>query len=165
MLRRGFRLKTLTIAAVESGILVSVVLLGIYFRFAPLHTLVLFNQRGIYKVLLTTIVCQFIFYLFDLYDITTPRSSRELVTHILQAVGTACLTLGAIFLLRPTLLLGYLENIEGIGVVRYGNWVPLFAMALALALMICWRVLIHWLLRHPKLSERILIVGTGPSAV
>ena len=165
MLRRGFRLRTLTIAAVESGILVSVIVLGIYVRFAPFHTLVLFNQRGIYKVLLTTIVCQFIFYIFDLYDITTARSNRELVTHILQAVGTACLTLGVIFLLRPTLLLGYLQNIEGIGVVRYGNWVPLFAMALALLLMVCGRVLIHWLLRHPRLSERILIVGTGPSAV
>lgn len=164
MVRRGFRLKTLTIGAVESGILVSVIILGLQVRFAPHLKLILFEQRGIYKVLLTTFVCQSIFYLFDLYDIATPRSRRELVTHILQAVGAACLILGAIFLLRPTLLLGYLQEIEGIGVVRYGNWVPLFAMALALALMICWRVLIHWLLRHPKLSERILIVGTGPSA-
>jgi sugar transferase (PEP-CTERM system associated) len=162
--RRGFRLKTLTIAAVESGILVSVILLGIEFRFAPYAKLILIEQRGIYKVLLTTIVCQSIFYLFDLYDITTPRSRRELVTHILQAVGVTCLILGGIFLLRPTLLLGYLREIEGVGVVRYGNWVPLFAMALALLLMVCWRVLIHWLLRHPLLSERILIVGTGPSA-
>ncbi len=164
MVRRGFRLKTLTIAAVESGILVSVILLGLEFRFAPLVNLILVEQRGIYKVVLTTLVCQFIFYIFDLYDITTPRSRRELVTHIFQAVGFACLTLGAIFLLRPTLLLGYRREIEGVGVVRYGNWVPLFAMALALALMICWRVLIHWLLRHPRLSERILIVGTGPRA-
>lgn len=163
-MRRGFRLKTLTIAAVEAGILVSVILLGIQFRFAPRASIILIEQRGIYKVLLTTLVCQFIFYLFDLYDITTPRSRRELVTHILQAVGVTCLVLGGIFLLRPTLLLGYLREIEGVGVTRYGNWVPLFAMGLALALMICWRVLIHWLLRHPRLSERILIVGTGPSA-
>ncbi|MEP7274377.1 MAG: TIGR03013 family XrtA/PEP-CTERM system glycosyltransferase [Acidobacteriota bacterium] len=164
MVRRGFRLKTLAIAAVESGILVSVIILGLEVRFAPHLKVVLIDQRGIYKVLLTTLVCQFIFYLFDLYDITAPRSRRELVTHIFQAVGAAILVLGTIFLLRPTLLLGYLRAIEGVGVVRYGNWVPLFAMALALALMICWRVLIHWLLRHPRLSERILIVGTGPSA-
>jgi sugar transferase (PEP-CTERM system associated) len=163
-LRRGFRLKTLTIAAVESGILVSVILLGIEFRFSPQARLILIEQRGIYKVLLTTIVCQFIFYLFDLYDITTPRSRRELVTHIFQAVGVTCLVLGGIFFLRPTLLLGYLREVEGVGVVRYGNWVPLIAMGLALALMVCWRVLIHWLLRHPRLGERILIVGTGPSA-
>ncbi len=165
MVRRGFRLKTLTIAAVESGILVSVIVLGLELRFSPHLNLVLIDQRGIYKVLLTTLVCQFIFYLFDLYDITTPRSRRELVTHIFQAVGTACLTLAVIFTLRPTLLLGYLQEIEGIGVVRYGNWLPLFAMGLGLALMICWRILIHWLLRHPRLSERILIVGTGPNAL
>lgn len=165
MVRRGFRLKTLTIAAVEAGILVAVTLLGLYVRFAPHHTIVFFEQRGIYKVGMTIVVCQFIFYLFDLYDITTPRSRRELVLHLLQAVGAVILTLGAIFALRPTLLLGYMQEIEGIGVVRYGNWVPLFALCLALALMICWRVLIHWLLRRPWLGERILIVGTGASAV
>jgi sugar transferase (PEP-CTERM system associated) len=165
MVRRGFRLKTLTIAAVEAGILCSVILIGLYVRYEPYHTLVFVNQRGIYKVAMTVFVCQFIFYLFDLYDIATPRSSGELITHILQAVGATVLTLGLIFALRPTLLLGYQQEIEGVGVVRYGNWVPLFALALALALMICWRVLIHWLLRRPWLGERIMIVGTGTSAV
>ncbi len=165
MVRRGFRLKTLSIALVEAGILIFVILLGLYVRFAPHHTLVFFNQRGIYKVAFTIIVCQFIFYIFDLYDIAEPRSKRELITNILQAVGAACLVLGGIFLLRPTLLLGYQETIEGMGVVRYGNWVPLFAMVLALALMVFLRLFIHWLLRHPRLGERILIVGTGPFAV
>lgn len=164
MVRRGFRLKTLTIAAVEAGIISAVILLGLYVRFAPYHALVLFEQRGIYKVAMTVVVCQFVFYLFDLYDITAPRSRRELILHILQAVGAAIVTLGAIFTLRPTLLLGYIQEIDG-GLVRYGNWVPLFALALALALMICWRVLIHWLLRGPWFGERILIVGTGQSAI
>ncbi|MBX3277090.1 MAG: TIGR03013 family PEP-CTERM/XrtA system glycosyltransferase [Acidobacteria bacterium] len=164
MVRRGFRLKTLSIAAVEAGILCAVILLGLYVRFAPHHELVFFEQRGIYKVAGTIAVCQFIFYLFDLYDITAPRTHRELVLHLLQATGAIVLTLGAAFALRPTLLLGYMQEIEGVGVVRYGNWVPLFALALALGLMICWRVLIHWLFRRPWLGERILIVGTGPSA-
>ena len=164
-MRRGFRLKTLTIALIEAGIIILVILLGLYFRFAPNSTLIFFNQRGIYKVAFIVVVCQLVFYLFDLYDIAAPRSRRELITNILQAVGAVCLTLGIVFLLRPTLLLGYLETIDGVGVVRYGNWVPLFAMVLALFLMVCFRLFVHWLLRHPRLGESVLIVGTGPFAV
>ena len=132
MVRRGFRLKTLSIALVEAGILILVILLGLYVRFAPYHTLVFINQRGIFKVAVTIIVCQFIFYIFDLYDIAEPRSRRELITHILQAVGAACLVLGFVFVLRPTLLLGYLQTIEGMGVVRYATGYP--------CLRWCWRL-------------------------
>src|SRR4249919_2611946 len=101
MVRRGFRLKTLTIALVEAGIVILVILVGLYLRFAPNHTRILLNQRGIYKVAFIVLVCQLVFYLFDLYDIAAPRSRRELITHILQAVGAVCLTLGIVFLLRP----------------------------------------------------------------
>src|SRR5206468_4699555 len=51
------------------------------------------------------------------------------------------------------------------GVVRYGNGVPAMAMILALAMMICWRLAIHWVMRHPRLGDRILIVGTDTLAV
>jgi len=36
---------------------------------------------------------------------------------------------------------------------------------LALLLMVGWRLAIHWVLGHPELGERILIVGSGPFAV
>ena len=166
MIRRGVWLKTLTLVAVETGIILTVVLLGLYLRFTPRLGAILFEQRGVYKVALTTCVCQLIFYFFDLYDVSTTRSKRELFTHLLQAVGVICVTLGLVFLLRPTLLLGYLEPAGGgSGAVRFGNGVMVMALILALGLMTCWRVLIHWLLRHPGLSERILIVGTGGPAV
>jgi sugar transferase (PEP-CTERM system associated) len=63
------------------------------------------------------------------------------------------------------LLLGYLQEVEGTGAVRYGNGVPIIAMVLALALMICWRLGIHWVMRHPKLGERMLIVGADSLAI
>lgn len=161
---RGIWLKTLLLFLVETGIIMTVVLLGLWLRFGDRFSLVLIEQRGLYKVALTTFVCQFIFYLFALYDISKPRLRRELLTDIFQAVGTVLVVLGLIFMLRPTLLLGYLQEIEGKGVGRYGNGVPLIAMVLALALMICWRLGIHWLMRHPRLGERILIVGTDALA-
>src|SRR6266851_1326636 len=36
---------------------------------------------------------------------------------------------------------------------------------LALLLMVAWRPAIHWVLGHPDLGERILIVGSGPFAI
>ena len=36
---------------------------------------------------------------------------------------------------------------------------------LALLMMVGWRLTIHWILGHPEVGERILIVGSGPFAV
>jgi sugar transferase (PEP-CTERM system associated) len=148
--------------AVESGIIISAFLLSLYWRYrADFHEM-LFEQGGIYRVLLTAFVCQVIFYLFDLYDISTARSRRELFANIIQAVAVACLSLGLIFLLMPVLLLGYTEQE---GQIWYAQGVPRTAMVLTLGLMICWRVIIHWVLSHPRLAERVLVVGTGTPAV
>ncbi len=165
MLSRDIWLKTLTLFVVECGIIFSVVPLGLYLRFGDQYASVLFQQRGIYKIALITIVCQFTFYLFDLYDISKPRLSRELLSDLFRAAGVVILVLGTIFGLRPTLLLGYLQMIDGKGLGHYTNGVPIIAMILALALMICWRLVIHWVLRHPRLGERILIVGTDAFAI
>jgi sugar transferase (PEP-CTERM system associated) len=43
--------------------------------------------------------------------------------------------------------------------------VSLYALPLALALMVAWRAGAHWLLGHPDVGEKILIVGSGASAV
>ncbi len=161
---RGVWLKTLLIFLVESGIVFTVVILGLRLRFDENYHEILFDQRGIYKIALTTLVSQFIFYLFSLYDISKPRLRRELLTDLFQAVGTVVLVFGLIFMLRPTLLLGYLEMTDPRGTTRYGNGVPLIAMMLALSLMIFWRLGIHWIMRHPRLGERLLIVGTDQLA-
>jgi sugar transferase (PEP-CTERM system associated) len=164
MLRRGIWLKTLLLFTSETGIILSVILLNLRWQFADYFESVLFEQRGLLKIVATTLICQFIFYLYDLYDITTARSKRELFTVYVRAVGTALLGLGAIFFLRPTLLLGYLQEVEGRGLVRYGNGVPIFAMFFALCLMMFWRLALHGLARHPRLNERLLIIGTDALA-
>jgi sugar transferase (PEP-CTERM system associated) len=164
MVRRGIWLKTLTLILVEAGIVFSVVVLGLALRFPKYFDSILFEQRGIYKIALPTVVCVFIFYLFDLYDVSKPRLRRELLTDLFQAVGVVIALLGLIFMLRPTMLLGYLEEAGDGNMVRYGNGVPVMAMMLALAMMILWRLAIHWVMRHPRLGERILIVGTDTLA-
>src|SRR5262249_51751488 len=97
MFRRGIWLKTLFLFAAEAGLILSVVLLSLYLQFSERYESILYRQRGLLKIVFTTIICQFVFYLFDLYNVAAPRSKRELLTDLFRAVGMASLLLGVVF--------------------------------------------------------------------
>ena len=111
----------------------------------------LIDKYGFWKAGLATFFCLAGFYLFDLYDFVVMHDRRELVLRLVQALGLAWIALALCFYFYPGLMLG--------------RSVSLIALPLALALMVSWRVSIHWLLGHPDFGERILIVGSGDSAV
>ena len=111
----------------------------------------LIARNGFYKAALATAFCLGAFYLYDLYDFVVMHDRRELVLRLIQALGLAWVALAIVFYALPQLMLG-----RGISLV---------ALPLALALMIGWRVSIHWLLGHPSVGERILIVGSGRAAI
>ncbi|HZS05740.1 MAG TPA: TIGR03013 family XrtA/PEP-CTERM system glycosyltransferase [Blastocatellia bacterium] len=165
MAKRDIWLRTFTLVVVESGLVISAVLLSLYWRMSVAYGTTSFNSLlqesgNIVKILTITFVCQFVFYLFGLYDIATARSRRDLFASIVQAVSVAWMVLGMIWMLAwywGTSERG--DNFESV------PGAPVTAMGMTLFFMICWRVVIHWLLSHPVLSERILIVGTGDSAV
>src|SRR5205814_166184 len=108
-------------------------------------------RHGLYKVGLATVFCLTAFYLFDLYDFFVMRDRRELVLRLLQALGLAWVALALMFYALPQVMIG--------------RGVTLISLPLALSLMVAWRLSIHWILGHPELGERILIVGSGPFAV
>ena len=109
-------------------------------------------RHGYLKAGLGTLFCLIAFYLFDLYDFIVMHDRRELVLRLVQALGLAWIALALSFYAFPQLMLG--------------RGISLIALPLALALMVIWRILIHWLyLGHPGFGERILIVGSGKQAV
>jgi sugar transferase (PEP-CTERM system associated) len=108
-------------------------------------------RNGFYKAALATAFCLGAFYLYDLYDFVVMHDRRELVLRLIQALGLAWIALAIVFYVLPQLMLG--------------RGISLIALPLALALMVAWRVSIHWLLGHPSVGERILIVGSGTAAV
>ena len=111
----------------------------------------LFDKNGLWKAGLATFFCLAGFYLFDLYDFVVMHDRRELVLRLVQALGLAWIALALCFYFYPGLMLG--------------RSVSLIALPLALGLMVAWRVSIHWFLGHPDFGERILIVGSGDSAI
>jgi sugar transferase (PEP-CTERM system associated) len=102
-----------------------------------------------WKLVVITAVCQLCFYYVDLYDFSIVHSRREIVVRLLVASGTVALLLAAASLVVPWLLLGHRIVVS--------------SLVFILVAMLAWRlVFIH--VGRSALSERLLIVGTGPAA-
>lgn len=130
------------------GVIIGAVYLRVGVAGAPYE---LIDRHGYLKAALGTIFCLAAFYLFDLYDFIVMHNRRELVLRLLQALGLAWIALALLFYAYPGLMIG--------------RGVSLIALPLAIALMVGWRVSIHWFFGHPGFGERILIVGSDNLAV
>ncbi|HSE98849.1 MAG TPA: TIGR03013 family XrtA/PEP-CTERM system glycosyltransferase [Blastocatellia bacterium] len=143
--------RTLCLLLFESTLTCVCVVTAIYIRFQSEATDVLFNNSGWLKLLHSIVVVQGSFYMFDLYDLRMIRKRITLCIRIVQAIGLAAITLAVIFYLLPQMMLG--------------RGVFLISLLLMLTVMTCWRIFAMWLLGHPSLAERVLILGTEENAI
>jgi sugar transferase (PEP-CTERM system associated) len=125
--------------------------LAVRIRFADEALEQLTGGWGWLKILLFTLIVQGSFYLFDLYDFQMIRRWSALLPRLVQAVGLAAITLALIFYALPR--------------VMTGRGVFLLSLLLMTLLMTSWRLVARWLLGHPRLVERVLILGTDKNAV
>jgi FlaA1/EpsC-like NDP-sugar epimerase len=147
-----FNLRTLLLIVAEALLIFFSMVTSAYLRLGWVDAYYELNERvGFLKAGVATLFCLIAFYLYDLYDFVVMHDRRELVLRLIQALGLAWVALAIVMYLVPALVIG--------------RGVTLIALPLALALMVTWRVAAHWLLGHPKVGERILIVGSGESAV
>src|SRR5467141_2952948 len=144
--------RTVLLLLVEAMLLFGGLIVAVYVRLGALDAEeTLIQRHGFYKAALFTIFCLASFYLFDLYDFVVMNDRRELVLRLLQALGFAWVALALMFYAVPQVMIG--------------RGVSFISLPLALLLMVGWRLAIHWVLGHPEVGERILIVGSGPFAV
>jgi sugar transferase (PEP-CTERM system associated) len=151
---RALRLngRTILLLSAEAGLVYGAIIAAVYLRVGvegAHHELI--EKHGYLKAAVAGAFCLAAFYLFDLYDFLVMHDRRELVLRLVQALGLAWIALAFSFYSFPGLMLG--------------RGISLIALPLALALMVSWRVSIHWVLGHPDFGERILIVGSGNLAV
>src|SRR5688572_11014253 len=104
----------------------------------------------VWKIALVTGLCQVCFYYNDLYDLTVVHSSRELLIRLLQAAGAASIIIALLYLAMPSLAIG-----KGIFVS---------SLVIFLVAIITWRLIFNRFAYARTLEERVLIVGSGPTA-
>src|SRR6185369_16412072 len=144
--------RTILLLLVEAMLLFNGLIVAVYVRLGAIGAEdALIVRYGFYKAALATIFCLASFYIFDLYDFMVMHDRGELVLRLLQALGLAWIALALLFYAVPQVMIG--------------RGVSLISLPVALILMVAWRLGIHWVLGHPEIGERILIVGSGPFAI
>ncbi|MGB7560185.1 MAG: sugar transferase [Candidatus Acidiferrales bacterium] len=108
-----------------------------------------YNQ-GFLKILVVAIVFILCMYYFDLYDSFILSNRREVLTRLVQVLGTVCILLALLYFVFPPLQLG--RGIFSIGLI----FVAL--------LLFAWRRLFLVVNTMPQFAERALILGDGPLA-
>jgi len=109
------------------------------------------TKNGWMKIALASGVCLLILHFYDLYDYVVMTNRRELMLRLVQALGIAWALLALVFYFVPPLLIG-----RGVSVI---------SVPLVLVLLLSWRIFIHSLTGHPGVGEKILVVGTGQTAL
>ena len=136
----------------DAAILYGGIILAMYLRLGFSGTEnELDTKNGWVKILLASSVCLLIMYFYDLYDYIVMTNRRELMLQLVQALGIAWALLALLFYFVPPLLIG-----RGVSVI---------SVPLVLGLLLTWRMFIHSLTGHPEIGEKILVVGTGQTAL
>ena len=136
----------------DAAIIYGGIVVGMYIRLGLTGSEYQLNERnGWFKIAFASVVCLLVLYFYDLYEYTVMSNRRELMLRLVQALGISWILLALLFYFVPQLLIG-----RGVSVI---------SVFVVLALLLLWRVLIHLLTGHPEIGEKILLVGTGKSAI
>ena len=136
----------------DAAILFSGVVLAMYLRLGLSGSMYELNEKnGWLKVTLASALCLLCLYFYDLYNYIVMTNRRELLLRLVQALGIGWILLAILFYFVPPLLIG--------------RGVSLISVPVILGMLLGWRIFIHSLTGHPEIGEKILVVGTGQTAL
>lgn len=103
------------------------------------------ENNGWTKIALVTLVCLTNLYIYDLYNYIVISNRRELRSRMIQAIGTSWVLLAVLYYFLPS--------------YEIGRGTAIYSIIVTLVLLFGLRSGIHFVLGHPKIGEKILIVG------
>jgi sugar transferase (PEP-CTERM system associated) len=104
-----------------------------------------------FKIVVVTLLYVLCLYYNDFYDLTVVQTTRELIVRLFQAAGAATLVLAAL-------------SFVGIPGLALGNGILITSLFVFLGAILAWRLAFNSFLLSSSLEERVLLVGTGPTA-
>jgi len=107
-------------------------------------------EQGFLKIFILSaafIVCM---YYFDLYDSSILSNRREVLTRLVQVLGTVSILLACLYYVYPPLELG--------------RGIFLIGLAMVAVILMLWRRLFLAINSLPKFAERVVIFGDAPLA-
>jgi sugar transferase, PEP-CTERM system associated/exopolysaccharide biosynthesis polyprenyl glycosylphosphotransferase len=147
-----FSPRTIGLLLSDTAIIYSGIILALCLRLGLEGTIYQLNENnGWLKVTFAALVCILILYFYDLYDYTVMSNRRELFLRVIQSLGVAWALLALLFYFVPPMMIG--------------RGTSVYSVIIVLVLLLAWRSLIHLLTGHPEIGEKILLVGTGKTAI
>ena len=114
-------------------------------------SVVLGYEQGFLKISILSVAFILCMYYFDLYDSLILRNWREVLTRLVQVLGTVSIVLACFYYVYPPLELGR-------GIVLIG-------LVIVAVFLMLWRKLFSTLNSQEQFADRVLILGDGPLAV
>ncbi len=111
----------------------------------------LYENRGFWKITLATLVCLIALYFYDLYDLTVIHNRRQLVVRLIKALASAWVLLAVIYYFNSSL--------------QIGRGTSLYSLVITMVLLLGLRSWVHYVLGHPEIGEKVLILGGGQTAI
>jgi len=105
-------------------------------------------EQGFVKIVIIAVVFITCMYYFDLYDSLILRDWREVITRLVQVLGTVSIALACFYYVYPPLELGR-------GIVLIG-------LVIVAVFLMLWRKLFSAVNSQPRFADRVLIFGDGP---
>jgi sugar transferase (PEP-CTERM system associated) len=142
-----FPVRTVLLALTEACLITLALVGSIYARFGADSSLVLMYESGFFKIGIVAAVCLICMYYYDLYDSMLLTNPREVITRLIQVLGTTSLVLAVLYYLYPAVQLSLGVFLTGIAFVGI--------------LILLWRRLFFVLSHVTGFAERVLLVGDG----
>jgi exopolysaccharide biosynthesis polyprenyl glycosylphosphotransferase len=142
--------RTLLLAGSESLLIAASLIVAIFIWFGADTELILRYDHGFGKAAVSAFVCMLCMYYYDLYDSIVMHNDREVLSRLIQVLGTACLILALLWYAVPDVRLSPAQLV---------TWAAITGGGLVLSRRIFSRVN-----RRPRLRERALLIGEGTFA-